>query len=73
MSFIDPYGLFELPVLSQDFADATAGFGDAISSGFGLFDKSLSELARKAINVIALLISAQLHIQAVDMLSTDLG
>ena len=51
LSFIDPYGLFELPVLSQDFVDATAGFGDAISSGFGLFDTSLSELVRKAINV----------------------
>ncbi len=51
LSFIDPYGLFELPVLSQDFVDATAGFGDAISSGFGLFDTSLSELARKVINV----------------------
>jgi len=51
LSLIDPYGLFELPVLSQNFVDATAGFGDAISSGFGLFDTSLSELARKAINV----------------------
>ena len=51
LSFIDPYGLFELPVLSRDFVDATAGFGDAISSGFGLFDTSLSELVRKAINV----------------------
>ena len=33
MSLIDPYGLFELPVLSQDFVDATAGFGDGLSFG----------------------------------------
>ena len=51
LSLIDPYGLFELPVLPQGFVDATAGFGDAISSGFGLFNTSLSELAREAINV----------------------
>ncbi len=38
-------------MVGLDGYDATAGFGDAISSGFGLFDTSLSELARKAINV----------------------
>jgi len=51
LSYIDPYGLFELPVLPQGFVDATAGFGDTISSGFGLFDTSLSELAREALNI----------------------
>lgn len=30
LSLIDPYGLFELPVLSQDLVDATAGFGDGV-------------------------------------------
>jgi hypothetical protein len=33
LSFVDPYGLFELPVLPQGVVDATAGFGDAMSFG----------------------------------------
>ncbi len=35
--YSDPYGLFELPVLSQGFVDATAGFGDGISFGLTSF------------------------------------
>ena len=39
LSYSDPYGLFELPVLSQSFVDTTAGFGDgvykAITLGLG--------------------------------------
>lgn len=54
MLYTDPYGLFsvaDLPVLPQGVVDASAGFGDTISSGFGLFDTSLTELSREALNV----------------------
>jgi hypothetical protein len=51
--WIDPYGLYgvaDLPTLPQGLVDFTAGFGDTITSGFGLFDSSLTEMARESIN-----------------------
>ncbi len=50
INLIDPYGLFELPSLPQGLVDASAGFGDTITSGFGLFDTSLTQLARQALD-----------------------
>ncbi len=35
LTYIDPYGLFELPVLPQGFVDFSAGLGDALLLGFG--------------------------------------
>jgi len=52
LGFVDHNGLWAIgDPLPQGIVDAAAGFGDAISSGFGLFDTSLSELARKTLNV----------------------
>ncbi|MBI3560329.1 MAG: RHS repeat-associated core domain-containing protein [Gammaproteobacteria bacterium] len=53
VNWIDPYGLFsvtDLPTFPQPVVDFAACFGDFISSGFGLFDTSLSQKARQAIN-----------------------
>lgn len=40
LSYIDPYGLWSLPALSEGFVNASAGFGDGILAGmsFGLID-----------------------------------
>jgi RHS repeat-associated protein len=49
VSMVDPFGLFgwaDMPDLSKA-ANFSAGFGDALTSGFGLFDTSLTELARE--------------------------
>jgi len=35
LTYADPYGLFELPVLSQGFVDFSAGLGDMLLLGFG--------------------------------------
>jgi hypothetical protein len=49
VNFIDPYGLYSFDEGVQDAANLAAGFGDTLTSGFGLFDKSLTELAREAL------------------------
>ena len=54
MGWYDPYGLFgvaDLPTVPQSVIDAFAGLGDEITSGFGLFDTSLTDVVRKAIGV----------------------
>ena len=40
-----------LPTIPQEVVDAVAGFGDEITSGFGLFDTSLTEMAREGLGV----------------------
>ena len=47
VNFVDPLGLGWLDKLSN----FSAGFGDYITSGFGLFDTSLTQLARQALGV----------------------
>jgi RHS repeat-associated protein len=44
---IDPLGLYDLLELLNDASNVSAGFGDTITSGFGLFDKSLTEWVRE--------------------------
>ena len=48
VSYVDPYGLWaEGDPLPQSVVDFSAGFGDTITSGFGLFDTSLTQLTRE--------------------------
>ncbi len=46
VNLIDPYGLYSLNQFEHDAASLAAGFGDTLTSGFGLFDTSLTEMAR---------------------------
>jgi hypothetical protein len=44
VNWVDPYGLFELPSLSQEVVDAFAGFGDAASLG-------ITDIIRDALDI----------------------
>src|SRR6185312_10501984 len=44
LSYVDPYGLFDLPLLPQEVADISAGIGDALSLG-------LTDLIRDAMDI----------------------
>lgn len=50
LGYIDPYGLWAWgDPLPQGSVDFSAGFGDTLTSGFGAFDTSLTEMAREAL------------------------
>ena len=53
VNLIDPEGLSWIDWKVWDYVEASgdffAGFGDTLTSGFGLFDTSLTELARRAL------------------------
>lgn len=48
INFIDPTGLYSADDFLADAANFSAGIGDEITSGFGLFDSSLTEKIRQA-------------------------
>ena len=50
LSYVDPLGLYGLSDFTSDAGNVAAGFGDTITSGLGIFDTSLTELAREAID-----------------------
>jgi RHS repeat-associated protein len=51
LSFVDPLGLYDWIEFVGDTANFSAGFGDTLTSGFGLFDTSLTQLARQSLDV----------------------
>jgi RHS repeat-associated protein len=48
---LDPLGLYSVEDLLYDASDISAGFGDTLTSGFGLLDTSITERARRALGV----------------------
>ena len=51
LTFYDPYGLYSLSEFGMDASNFSAGFGDNITSVFGLFDKSLTGMVRESLGV----------------------
>ncbi len=49
INFVDPAGLYSFDDFLKNASDFSAGFGDTLTSGLGLFDTSLTELARQAL------------------------
>lgn len=47
INFVDPYGLYSWDDLLQDASNYSAGFGDTLTSGFGLSDTSLTQMIRE--------------------------
>lgn len=47
VSWVDPWGLYSFDNFLYDSGNFFAGFGDTLTSGFGLFNTSLTQIARE--------------------------
>jgi RHS repeat-associated protein len=48
---IDPSGLYTVDEFLADLANVSAGFGDTLTSGFGLSDESLTQMIRQELGI----------------------